>query len=658
MSKFPFFPIPADGESIYSVFCRCAERSGLPDQYILLWFTGQKYKATLLAALPGYLQKLSLALPSGHPWIDLGHTIQHHTSLPYFTYFDTPEKRDSAVKLLSESAHSKKVFLSLGLSQYRCAVAPKHPRFCSACIQEDERTLGFPYFHREHQLPGVAVCWKHDEILSHGCYICGTYPIRGWGLSMPGRCKCSSELSPMPAFEKLPADHAVLKWLADESAQLVNAVGTTAASPRATLRQLAFTNGFCKGSLPDYSRIATAIEQKYGAETLQWLGIPARSNGCPSSWIYKLLYDNLTNKKRSPSILFLLFVGLFYESILEFEAAIFTNQPGNLSQAKDAMTAPAPTLVHHHVNAENTATPAWANDLQGLLAKHSFCLSAAAAHAGISAYVLAVQARNQGIRVPLSKQISTKLGQNKLEKIRNDLRKGMPKKTVHIKYGVSYWAILLIELDMLEIAKINRSVRANSIRDTHRQKIIDLIKSDLSVSRTTVLVQLPGTYEYVLQKDRDWFDQQFPLRRKPSQKAEKHMRVDRTKLDKALAIELQHLITTLMSSSSKPVRITKSGMLKRAGHFSKYQYNPGAYPETTSLLKKFTESQYNFINRKITWAIGEIIKSGQTISINTLRRKASVQASKLRERREFVIKVAQDYGATIHMQSFFANEHT
>jgi hypothetical protein len=156
---------------------------------------------------------------------------------------------------------SKYIVQSLGLTQYRCGNGPKHPRFCSACIQEDERTLGFPYFHRKHQLPGVAVCWKHDEILSHGCYICGAYPIPGRGLSMPGRCKCSSELLPMPAFDKLPANHAVLKWLADESAQLVNAVGTTAASSRATLRQLVLNNGFCKGSLLDYCRIATALEQ-------------------------------------------------------------------------------------------------------------------------------------------------------------------------------------------------------------------------------------------------------------------------------------------------------------------------------------------------------------------------------------------------------------
>jgi hypothetical protein len=352
-----------------------------------------------------------------------------------------------------------------------------------------------------------------------------------------------------------------------------------------------------------------------------------------------------------------LFVGLFYESILEFEAAIHTNQPGNLSQAKDATTAPAPALTHRQ-NAENTVTSEWANNLQELLAEHSFCLSAAAAEAGVSIYAFAAQARKRGIRVPLSKWISTKLGQNKLEKIRNDLRKGMPKKTVHIEHGISNWAIFLIELDMIEIAKINRSVRASSIRDTHRQKILDLITSDPNASRKTVSVQLPGTYEYVLKKDRDWFHQQFPLRKKPTLKAEGHIRVDRIKLDNALAIKLQHLITKLMSSSCKPVRITKCGMLKRVGYSNKYRFNPDTYPETTSLLEKFTENQYNFINRKITWAIGELIKSGQTISIDTLRRKANVTNSKLRERREFVIKVAQDYGATINMRSFSANAHT
>jgi hypothetical protein len=234
----------------------------------------------------------------------------------------------------------------------------------------------------------------------------------------------------------------------------------------------------------------------------------------------------------------------------------------------------------------------------------------------------------------------------------------MPKKTIKIEYGLSEWAIVLIELDNLEIAKVNRSVRANSIRDTHRQKIIDLITSDPNASRKTVSIQLPGTYCYVLKKDRDWLHQQFPLRRKSSLKAERHIRVDRTKLDKALAIEVRHLINRLMSSSSKPVRISKHALLKRIGHLNKYRANPVAFPETRSLLEKFTESQHNFINRKITWAIGEILNSGQTISINTLRRRVNIQPSKLREHSEFVIKVAQDYGATINMQSFFANTHT
>jgi len=617
--------------------------------------TGQKHKTTVLAALPGYLQNLSLALPAGHPWINLGDTIQNHTSLPYFTYFDTPEQRDSAVKLLLQNAHCREVSLALGLTQYRCGAVSKHPRFCLACIQEDERTHGFTYFHREHQLPGVAVCWKHDEILSHGCSICGTYPIRGRGLSMPGQCNCYSGLSPLPAFEKLPTNHDVLKWLADESAYLVSAVGTTAASPRATLRQLVLTNGFGKGSLPVYSKIATAIEQKYGADTLQWLGTPAWSSGRPNAWIRRLLHDNLTNTKRSPSILFLLFVGLFFDSIMDFETAIPINQSGSLSLTKDAMTAQDSVLIDCHVNAENTAASEWIIDLQKLLAKHSFRLSAAAADAGISTFALAVQARNQNIRVPLSKQTFAKLGENKLEKIRNDLRKGIPKKTVQINYGISEWSIFLIELDMLEIAKINRSVRASSIRDKHRQKIIDLIKSNPNASRVTAFVELPGAYDYVLQHDRDWFHQQFPLRRKPPQKAKRPIRVDRTKLDKALTIKIQHLITMIESSGSKPVRITKCGMLKRAGFYSKYVANPDAYPETTSLLEKISESQYNFINRKITWAIQEMMKYGQTISINTLRRKASVQASKIRERREFVIKAVQECGAIINMQSFFAN---
>jgi hypothetical protein len=51
----------------------------------------------------------------------------------------------------------------------------KHWRWCPKCIIEDEEQFGVPYYHRDHQLPGVFHCQKHCEILNDKCDACGWY---------------------------------------------------------------------------------------------------------------------------------------------------------------------------------------------------------------------------------------------------------------------------------------------------------------------------------------------------------------------------------------------------------------------------------------------------------------------------------------------------
>ena len=46
-------------------------------------------------------------------------------------------------------------------------------RWCAVCVMNDEATFGVPYFHRNHQLPGVFYCDKHQEPLIESCFACG-----------------------------------------------------------------------------------------------------------------------------------------------------------------------------------------------------------------------------------------------------------------------------------------------------------------------------------------------------------------------------------------------------------------------------------------------------------------------------------------------------
>lgn len=52
------------------------------------------------------------------------------------------------------------------------SVHPKNWRWCPDCVVEDEALWGMPYYHRDHQLPGVFHCRKHSLGLAEQCVEC------------------------------------------------------------------------------------------------------------------------------------------------------------------------------------------------------------------------------------------------------------------------------------------------------------------------------------------------------------------------------------------------------------------------------------------------------------------------------------------------------
>ncbi len=52
------------------------------------------------------------------------------------------------------------------------SLLPKSWRWCICCVEEDEEKYGVPYYHRDHQLPGVFHCDKHNIGLISGCSEC------------------------------------------------------------------------------------------------------------------------------------------------------------------------------------------------------------------------------------------------------------------------------------------------------------------------------------------------------------------------------------------------------------------------------------------------------------------------------------------------------
>lgn len=630
--QLPFFPVPAEGETVFSVAGRCIERLGIANQHLLAMVTGQKRSTTLFSVLPGYLGTIANAMPNGHPWNDVQALIRSHTALPYFTYFHTDEQRISSEQLLAIAENSQPVALSLGLSIYRVPVVVPSVRFCMTCLHEQCREPGHSYFQLAHQLPGVTHCWNHRELLSHGCVTCGTYPIRGKKLTMPGQCLCGSFSAAQieAGTENLESAH----WLARESAYLLTATDSSF-DRRRRLREGVIQAGLCRRSLVDYDRLAEAIEARFGAEFLLTINHPTRDeSGRPSAWIRRSLPSAPIGKRLS-TIVGLLILGAAFDSVEAFEK----NSVSERSQAPQEVVSP-----------ELVTAPIWTANLKELLAAHDYRISTCAARLKQSSWNIAIEARNQQITIPLTPFAVTRIGKDRLKTIRALLRHGVEKDEILRTQKISAWTLQLIELDDLTLTAQHRTASKSHRRAKHRKRVLDFLKDHPEATRQTISTELAGAYDFLIGQDKTWFLENVSKATRTSS-SNRLQRNDWQAIDRSLAEATQATGNELLSSGERPIRITASLLLSRHRSLQRYSAHPSRFPHTRRIIEKLAETPEQYLRRKVTWGIRRLIGFGMQISIDTLRRETAIPDAKLKQNIDMVRHVAKELGASVSERS-------
>ena len=642
---FPFFPTAPIGETVFSVFCRCAERSGLPDTHLMRAFTDQRNTAPLLSVLPGQLRKIADRVPVGHPWKDPAVIAHDHTGLGYFSYFDDETTRKTWLQRYIAASHSTSVLTAMGFTKFPCGAKSHHPRFCLDCARKDDEIYGFSCFHREHQLPGIAVCWKHGTPLAQGCAQCGPYPIKRTALRMAYKCNCDLEITPLPAYASLPDQIEPLLWLAKESAWLVNAKGTRYEDIRNALRNHALHNGLGRGCLLNPGLISDAVENRFGTATLDWLNMPARSDLGPSPWIRRLLLPSASGVKRSPTILYLLVIGALFDSVEAFEMA---------ASGRSELAPKIKATVKSTFDS-GTARPKeiLARKLWRLLQDGNCGLPGIAQRLGVSVYQLIPIIRQRGWRISLSQQIAKKLGEDKLAAIRMDLRNGVEKIKIQRRYSCSEWAVTLIELDEPGLNDDFRNALKQQTRDRNRSRLESHLANNPTATRTDVITELPGVYDYLITHDKVWFYGRITEKKK-APASPRQSRTNWGVIDREKSRELELLFNEMLSLESKPVRATTNAALKRIKFLTKYMNAPANFPLITKILQEKTESRDGFVKRRLIWAVREMAASGDPISVNKLRRVADLPAPCLRIHKELIVNQVQQLNAAIDSRSFFA----
>lgn len=153
-----FFPTLYEDELLYSAIARYHIRSGniSPKATIYELFNSKTISAVV--ELPSNIDNLIKNMPVNCKYTQ-NEFINNNTMFPLYTAF-LPAERKELIYELMRGKNGGDIYNRVGLMATSIR-SNKYLKFCPECIKEDKLKYGELYWHRIHQIPGIAICSKH-----------------------------------------------------------------------------------------------------------------------------------------------------------------------------------------------------------------------------------------------------------------------------------------------------------------------------------------------------------------------------------------------------------------------------------------------------------------------------------------------------------------
>lgn len=632
---------PLPREPVFSVFCRTAVRSGATNSYLLKRY-GAGCISSLFSAFPSSLSKIAQSVPASHKWHDPVTILRENTIFRYYTHFDSADRIVALENRAREPNQPQSLSIPMGLANYRSYPANRHPRFCRDCVREDEHEHGFAYFHCEHQLPGVALCWLHITPLEIGCRRCGPAPLRNAALQLPGQCLCDDP-KPLRAFQSLPSSTETLRWITTQSALLLSCPSKILR--RDLLLSRAIDAGYRIGRKANYDLVAEALSVRYGEEVLDWLGYPRFTNGRPSTWWSAFLWES-DQQLKTTSIAVILYCGLFFKSVTDYESA-----PEKKVNTKRLVNQ-APAKVNRTPDKKVGRLPPWRGRLAEFLKSAS--VYEVARERGIPLHKLLTEAQRQGLTVPLPSKVGDRLGRDRVTEIVLALEAGRSPEIVRAQFHTSWPTVTQIVLANPHLKGMKeqrcRAKKAERL-EQHRNALIAFIQSHSPVYRVTLFKELGATYCYLIKHAREWLSTMVPLtppvvRCRPCGK-----QIDWKHRDQDFKYRIEVAYRDLTHEKGKPQRISKERLLRRAGILQAFKNHPDLLPHSARLLSRLEEPKQTYYCRRVAYAVGEVADRGDVLTSTRLRETSLLKYPVLRTLKGFILRVAEKSKGEVDFRS-------
>ncbi len=132
--------------------------------------------------------------------------IKHNTLIPLASRFIRPEDTESIVSHFIEGPRGG-LASKVGMAGQASGWAKHRLLRCIKCLKEDIGSCGRPFWRRDHLLPGILFCGKHQMPLHIPCETCLNYSrFRDRTLHAGHHCGCG--LKPVPEALQLTAEQS------------------------------------------------------------------------------------------------------------------------------------------------------------------------------------------------------------------------------------------------------------------------------------------------------------------------------------------------------------------------------------------------------------------------------------------------------------------
>lgn len=258
------FPVAHDDELLGSIIARFVERQGLEDDKVALDQLFGSRKIVPSSVLQGHANQLLANV--GHLWtISARDLLEQHTLIPIFRPFVAAKAYDRFVRdLCGEGKNHSMLRTGVNASNI---VWPSKFRVCPLCCQDQSRRLGYRYWQRLFQCPGVDACPEHRCLL-----IDTDIPLQS---SRRHRFVSTQAIrKPVPAVSPLGDRKSVS--LSSLVAELLR--GEVSRAPNnhqwsRFYRALASQQDLCKGKGVLHREIASRVRACWGVEWLERQGL-------------------------------------------------------------------------------------------------------------------------------------------------------------------------------------------------------------------------------------------------------------------------------------------------------------------------------------------------------------------------------------------------